>query len=95
MDSIFKFFILLLSFLLGIVSINKPEIVFRSIAMWFRLVSGGNAFDNEKAKKALQYINDPEQYHKEFPEAIAIIQRTGYVALFVAIAGLCIVLVAK
>jgi hypothetical protein len=95
MGNIFGLLILLSSFLFGLISINKPEIVLRFITVWLRFVSGGNFFGNQKMKEALLYIDDTAQYYKKLPEVITTIQRTGYIALFVAFVGLCLALVAE
>ena len=45
---------------------------------------------SKEVKEAFQYIDDPEQYRVIFPSAMKSLQRTGYMALFISVVGVCI-----
>jgi len=90
-EYLFRVLVLLFSLLFGIFCIDKPERVYRLIAMWTRFVGAGmEDMMSKTVKDAIAYIDDPEQYHVLFPSVMRLVQRTGFIALFVFIIGFCI-----
>jgi hypothetical protein len=94
MEEIIHLLILILSFIFGLICINNPFVVARLIAMWFKLVSGSSferyKDNNTDLKDVFELINQPSEYMRRFSNQITTIQRTGYIAVFVSVIGVCI-----
>jgi hypothetical protein len=94
LEKVFPLFILAISFVFGLVCVNNPFVVARIIVLWVRFASSssleGYKTNNTKIKEAFELIDQPSAYVEKFSNQIQTIRRTGYVAIFVAVIGVCI-----
>ena len=68
----------------------------RAIAAWFKFASGSSFEEykvgNAKLNEIYTLIEKPAEFMQRFPEIINRIRMTGYVAIFVALGGACIIM---
>ncbi len=96
MEKFINLLILALTLGLGIICIKNPFIIARLIALWFKFASG-NSFEhykssNTRLNEVYELIDSPNLYEERFSRQIDTIRRTGYVAIFVVVIGVCIAL---
>ena len=91
MSLISRVLALILVFTLGLIAIPNPIAIARIIVMWAKFVSKDSKFSIQpKAQEAFDLIAQPYEYTRRFAVQIETIQRTGYMAVFIAVIGLCI-----
>ncbi len=92
MNHLIALALLLLSLLYGLVCIRDPMKVAAAIVWWTKLVSHGIVMPPKAAEAMFLMEHDRTEYAKRFDYQLVTIQRTGWVALFVAVVGTCIVI---
>ncbi len=95
MSTEFKFLILLVGFLYGLICTTKPMWVASSIARFTKFGLGGSLLhSNLKLQTIISLIEQGgDEYMKAYPNHIARIKLTGVVALLVTSIGLCMLTV--
>jgi hypothetical protein len=89
----FATLIVLLS--LSIICIRQPMRVALIIVEWAKLVSGKNVRSSE-ARNAIDLMEkNPNEYERKYVQQLSIIRLSGWVGLFVAVVGSCILTMSK
>ncbi len=91
--------ILGLAFSLGLLCLLSPMVIARAVAWWTRSALGDAISKpniNPRLAKALNLIDkEPGRYQEEFQDQLRAINRTGIVAVLIALLGACMLLIAR
>ncbi len=90
-----QFGTLIVVLVLSIICIREPMRVAHIIVQWAKLVSGRNV-QNLEAHNAIDLMErNPNEYERKYIHQLSVIRLTGWVGLFVALIGACILTISK
>jgi len=90
-----QFGILIIVLILSVVCIREPMRVAHVIVQWAKLVSCRDVRSPE-ARDAIDLMEkNPNEYERKYLHQLSVIRLTGWVGLFVALVGTCILSISK